>query len=261
MNDKIKSAPPARAFGFMFDMLRPGPPGLPIALAPCLNCFGATILLLATLSFAASGQSTNSSLRPDYSAFKIVNERNIFNPHRYARSSRVRETRPTSKADSFALVGTMSYEKGAFAFFDGSKSEFRKVVKPAEAIAGYTVTDIAPNSVRLAAGTNEIELKIGNQMRREEEGEWRLGGRQETLAGTSTVSAGSRRTTEKRTAQGEPPPETANTESQALVSDTPTQGDLVDVPADVTSTNASSSETDDPVLRRLMQRREQEINR
>src|SRR5262245_5625183 len=124
MSDKTKSNPPASAF--TGDTARPRPPWFQIGLA---------VLLFGAGTFPALGQSTNSPARPDYSTFKIVTDRNIFNPHRYARSSRVRETRPTAKSDSFALVGTMSYERGTFAFFDGSKSEFRKVVKPAEAIA------------------------------------------------------------------------------------------------------------------------------
>src|SRR5260221_10943943 len=107
-------------------------------------------------SLVASAQSTNAPGRPDYSNFKIVTEKNIFNPRRSARASRVRESRTTSKGESFSLVGTMSYEKGTFAFFDGSKSEYRKVVKPTDTIAGYTVTDIAPKGVRLSSRTNQV---------------------------------------------------------------------------------------------------------
>ena len=52
------------------------------------------------------------------------------------------------------LVGTMTYEKGTFAFFDGSSSEYRKALKRAGIIAGYKLTSIAANSVELASGTN-----------------------------------------------------------------------------------------------------------
>jgi hypothetical protein len=227
---------------------------------------GLVVMLFGSLGFTASAQPTNASARPDYSTFKIVTERNIFNPHRYARSSRSRESRPTSKADSFALVGIMSYEKGTFAFFDGSKSEFRKVLKPAETIAGYTVTDIAPNSVKLNSGTNAIELNVGNQMRREEEGEWRLSTASESATGTRSASVVNRRGPDRRPTQAETPAETADsTETQPSAGDASSQAVLADGASDPASTNAApdgaSSETDDPVLRRLMQRREQEINR
>ena len=253
MSDKITSNPPNRVSGFTRRRLR----AFQIGLGFSIWGLGLAALLIVTSGFSALGQATNSSLRPDYSTFKIVNDRNIFNPHRRGRSSRAPETQSTSKADSFALVGTMSYEKGTFAFFDGSKSEFRKVVKPAETIAGYTVTDIAPSSVKLVSGTNQIELNIGSQMRREEEDDWRLSATKESSASARTASAGNRRNMERRPTPAGSPAETVTTESQAA----PVQADIADVPSEGTSTNASSSETDDPVLRRLMQRREQEINR
>jgi hypothetical protein len=259
MSDKITSNPLNRVSGFTLDNLRRRWRAFQIGLGFSVWGLGLAALLIGTGGFSALGQSTNSSLRPDYSTFKIVNDRNIFNPHRRGRSSRAPETQSTSKADSFALVGTMSYEKGIFAFFDGSKSEFRKVVKPAETIAGYTVTDIAPNSVKLVSGTNQIELNIGSQMRREEEDDWRLSARKESSASTRTVGTANRRVPERRTTPPGTPAETVTTESPA--SDATVQADIADVPSEGTSTNASSSETDDPVLRRLMQRREQEINR
>ena len=82
----------------------------------------------------------------------------------------------------------MSYEKGLFAFFDGTSSEYRKVLKRTDTIAGYKVEDIAPNHVKLASGTNEFDLPVGMQMRREEEGDWLLTTR------TETPSAGPSRT-------------------------------------------------------------------
>ena len=62
----------------------------------------------------------------------------------------------------------MTYEKGTFAFFDGTSSEYKKALKLADAIAGYKVTNIAPNGVKLASGTNELDLSVGAQLRREE---------------------------------------------------------------------------------------------
>src|SRR5262249_17830627 len=134
----------------------------------------------------------------------------------------------------------------------------------AETIAGYTVTAIAPNSVKLSSGTNAIELNVGNQMRREEEGEWHVSTVSESGTGTRSASAGNRRGPDRRPTQAEPA-ETVDTETQAIAGDALSQAVLVEGASDAVSTNAApdgaSSETDDPVLRRLMQRREQEINR
>jgi len=120
-------------------------------------CFGFAIWLgLAFWSAAflssSAAPATNSMSRYDYSAFKLINERNIFNTRRsprYVPSDR-RETRRT-RSESFALVGTMRYEKGLFAFFDGTRSDYRKVLKQDETIAGFKITGIEPSHVTLAS--------------------------------------------------------------------------------------------------------------
>ena len=68
----------------------------------------------------------------------------------------------------------MSYAKGAFAFFDGTSSDYRKVVQNAGTIAGYKVTEITPTAVKLANGDKQLVMKVGTQMRREEKGSWQL---------------------------------------------------------------------------------------
>jgi hypothetical protein len=131
---------------------------------------------------AQSAPSANTISRLDYRVFQIVTERNIFNTRRstrYKPSDRPRIDR-TVRTDAFALVGTMSYEKGPFAFFDGSRSEYKKVLKPDETIADFKVTRIEPASVKLTSPTNEIELKVGMQLERQENGAWLVGVRPES---------------------------------------------------------------------------------
>src|SRR5262249_468863 len=70
--------------------------------------------------------------RPSCQNFRIVTERNIFDPNR-GPAIRPRSG-PTRSTDYFALVGTMSYEKGLFAFFDGTSSEYRKALKLGDSI-------------------------------------------------------------------------------------------------------------------------------
>ena len=100
----------------------------------------------------------------------------------------------------------MTYEKGTFAFFDGTSSEYKKALKLADAIAGYKVTNIAPNGVKLASGTNELELSVGAQLRREEDGPWLLAGQSasyaSTPASTSTNAAAATTTTGSDAASG-----------------------------------------------------------
>ncbi len=108
----------------------------------------------------------------DYAAFRLVAERNIFDPNRSPRNN----PRPSGAApkisDAFTLVGTMSYEKGDFAFFDGTRTDYKKAVKTNDTIAGYKVTAIAPDSVKLAQNTNVLELAVGTQLSRRDDGTW-----------------------------------------------------------------------------------------
>lgn len=178
----------------------------------------------------ASAAPTNSRTRLDYSAFSIIAERNIFNPNRYY----VRPgegPRPTPKVTEFlALTGTISYEKGTFAVFDGTRSEYQKVVKPSDAIAGYTVMDIEPNCVKLTSGTNHVKLDVGTQMRRDDEGDWTLAGLAESYASASISASAS--------------------VSSSVSSSAAT------VPSAAPPTASSGEESD--VVKRMMQRREKE---
>ena len=123
---------------------------------------------------AATNQPTAVVDEWSYEAFKIINDRNIFSSTR-TRSSAREENRSQPKrvrVDKFALVGTMSYFKGSFAFFDGSESGYRKSVKVGEKVAGFEIQSISQDSAKLVAGTNTVVLKVGTGMQREEEGDW-----------------------------------------------------------------------------------------
>ena len=177
----------------------------------------------ATQTNALAGAS-NAPVSLDYSAFKIIVDRNIFDPNRYPQRPGTPRVRPTPRSvDSLTLVGTMTYEKGTFAFFDGNSSEYKKALKLADAIAGYKVTNIAPNGVKLVSGTNELELRVGAQLRREEDGPW-------LLAGQSAPYA--------------PAPPSAPSNAAA--------------PTTTSSSDAASSGADNDIIKKLMQRREKE---
>lgn len=134
---------------------------------------------------AASG-SNSAPAGLDYSAFQIIAERNIFDPNRAPRSSRPAAQPKT--VDAFSLVGTMSYDKGIFAFFDGTSADYRKVLKPDGSIAGYKLVAISPDSVKLEMNTNVLELRIGTQMRRRDDGSWELSAQPSAYAAATPAS-------------------------------------------------------------------------
>jgi hypothetical protein len=155
----------------------------------------------------------------DFSAFKIISDRNIFDPNRSPRKTGGPSRRPKT-VESVTLVGTLFYEKGNFAFFNSSSAEHKKVLKTSDTIAGYKVASIGLNTVKLSSGKKEVELKVGSQLRREEEGEWTLSTQTEANAATPAASSVG--------------------------------------PAKPSDPGAASDGAENDVLKKLMQRREQE---
>lgn len=118
-------------------------------------------------------QPTNSDAATSYDSFSVIWQKNIFDPNRRG----IRPPTPSGQhrtVNAFALVGTMSYSKGKFAFFDGTSSDYKKVLEPGATIAGYTVKDITPKNVMLAANGKELEMNVGSQMRKEGQNNWEL---------------------------------------------------------------------------------------
>lgn len=132
-------------------------------------------LLLAVSPLPAlAADDTNSVSSTDYSSFRIISDRNIFNPNRSS-GRRYESSGPRVRVDSFTLIGTMSYEKGSFAIFEGTSSAYRKTFKTADTIAGYRIAEIDPYSIKLLAASNQvITLPIGAQMKRTDRGPWTL---------------------------------------------------------------------------------------
>jgi hypothetical protein len=223
----------------------------------------------------AAAQPTNRPGRPDYSAFKLINDRNIFDPRRSGPpSARIRTGRPRSTVvESLTLVGIMNYDqKGPLAFFDGTRSQYQAVLKPADTIAGYKLTDIEPSFVKLAVGTNEFRLPIGMQLRRDDQGKWQLAEPSYSSSERSERSSLVRSVPPPSSAPPPPPPgppgppsAPATGEPQVVVIDPNGQPVIIEPPAEAGASSAppeaapGGGETD-PVLLRLMQRRAQEAN-
>jgi len=126
------------------------------------------------LSVSSGAQQTNNY--PAVDSFKIIKERNIFDPYRSPRNIGTTTHTPNrSPTDAFALVGTMSYTKGRFAFFNGPSSQYKQVLEPGGNIAGYTVKEVAQDSVTLTANGKDFQMAVGAQMRKVNS-KWQLSG-------------------------------------------------------------------------------------
>jgi len=154
-------------------------------------------LALVLAGGGAFAQTRNQVPGPtDYAQFsRFVTDRNIFDPERQPRYTssgqrrtiRTPRTPRSSSAPAFALVGTMNYEKGLFAFFSGNNDDLKKVLPAREKIAGYTVTEIAPGRATLEAtnAPGQLHLKVGDVMRWES-GKWELAGVEDVPTGESS---------------------------------------------------------------------------
>jgi hypothetical protein len=224
------------------------------------------VVIIGLLLSHASGlaQPTNAPVPLNYDAFRMISDRNIFNPNRVgrgaARTARSATT-PAARVESFSLVGIMGYEKGLFAFFEGTSADFKQVLQADAVIGPCKVASVMADAVKLTFGTNNFELKVGMQMRREDEGEWFLSATGEgssrrrvtfsrSLTNQEAGSLTSTNGTEIAGNAGEP--EVIVVESETATN--PPEGE-----APPGNGAAADNGTTDPVLLRLMQRR-QEMN-
>lgn len=192
-------------------------------------CAILTLLAGATCAFA---QSNGVPGPEEYSSFsRFITDRNIFDPnrqpHNYDPHRTYRPTRARPRGTpGIQLVGTMSYNKGMFAFFNGNSADLSKVLQVGNQIAGYTIMEITANSVELESADQKEQpkLQIGDGLR-EENGKWVLSGAGDlSIADNTSISAG--------------PSSTENASS-------------------VPSVPPSANEQND-VIKRLMQQREKE---
>ncbi|HUB87028.1 MAG TPA: hypothetical protein VMB22_03985 [Verrucomicrobiae bacterium] len=194
-------------------------------------------MLAVTLANAwiVSAQTTNVPGPTDYSAFsRFIATRNIFDPSRYPRTATTRPARyqefhVSRSAPSFTLVGTMSYQKGMFAFFDGNQSDLRRVLQSSGSIAGYTVAGITLTNVTLQSADKKqtVQLQVGDSMRQDDNNNWQLAGSGGDASSGFSSGAGA-----------------TDTGASAV--------DSADTPP------ASSAEQGD-ILKKLMQEREQQL--
>ncbi len=213
-------------------------------------------VLSVTAAFSARAQTTNAT---DFESFQIISQRNIFNQNRVPHSRSTHVAPPV--VDSFALVGTMSYAKGEFAFFNGSSPEFRKVLQLDGEIAHFKVTDITSKTVTLSDGTNQMVLNLQMQMRRDDKGNWVVAAEPASYSSAGSTSGSgsrsqysSRRRTTAVTAGAAANNAQTDNANMAGPEEMPPPG-TEDVPPEAAA--APGAGANDP-LSRLMQRRAQE---
>ncbi len=227
-------------------------------------------------SGARAAQATNTVQALSLDTFKLVVQRNIFDHNRRPGNvARVRVERKEPKIESFSLVGTLLHEDGIYAFFDGTGSDYRKVYQPGEAIAGYKITEVAVNSVKLEGGDAPVDLPIGMQMRRQDEGKWQLllGAVPSSASAADSSSeshdrgSDSARRDRGSIGRGAPPDRgTFGRRDRGADSTRRDRGAVAPEPSQVVADVKPSAESDsgastEEILQRLMKKREKELNK
>jgi hypothetical protein len=131
----------------------------------------------------------DSAIAPSapFETFRLVGDRNIFDPNRTGRRNRSEE--PAPRVDTISLVGTMNYEKGLFAFFDGSEAAYRKALRVGESVAQFKVTKIAANGVDLERDGKTIPMQLAQQLRRPDGADWTMVGADVALSEAAAAAA------------------------------------------------------------------------
>jgi hypothetical protein len=236
--------------------LRSIPTPVPPRARTAHGIIGLALLLAVSgplLPHPASAQQTNPPDARDFAAFKLITDRNIFDPNR--RPHLTAQQRVQTVVDSFSLTGTFANEKGWFAVFDGTTPDYHKVLPPGGGIAGYVVNNIRQNGVRLVMGTNEMELTVGMQMRRDEDGRWSSGEPADSRGYSGALESSSRRGSRRGT-ESKPGAPAAGAPAETAEAPSP---DAQSPDASVAVPEPPSGDPNDPVVR-MMQRRAQELN-
>jgi hypothetical protein len=138
---------------------------------------GLVVLVLGMIGgLAAASPETSAPVHQNFDVYSAISDRNIFNTTRSHRTSQGGDTQPAPRIDTLTLYGTFIYDKGPFAFFTGSGSEYQQVLGAGKSVAGFTIVEITGTGVKLSGGTNRFELRVGMELRREEGGEWQMAG-------------------------------------------------------------------------------------
>ncbi len=197
---------------------------------PCI-CFILAALCFTTNSFAAE---ENKITGPAFEEFQIVFEKNIFNPDRRSLSKGpITIAPPAPKVESNYLLGTLISNDGAYAFFENSGQSGDSVLKVGDDFCGRSILSINTSSIKLKEATQTIDLTVGMGLQRIADGAW-------TLANSPINIA---RNTNRKPGQESPDLKQDNNDASEK------------------STPDSADNSSNDILKKLMERRKQEMQK
>lgn len=152
----------------------------PLRLIPTAILVASAGLALAASAPTSTSNSSRRTSAPagpapgDFENFRIIAERNIFNPNRIGRVREGGDAPTAPREEAFAFVGTLETEKGIVAIFDSPDAALRKAVREGQSLAGFNVKTISAGKVELTGEKQSFALNLAQRLRRVEEGEWKV---------------------------------------------------------------------------------------
>ncbi|MBN1903326.1 hypothetical protein JW926_18550 [Candidatus Sumerlaeota bacterium] len=146
--------------------------------------FKIEMALLILMSFAGLSAFGETQEKGRFEEFRIIWERNIFDPsrrepQREVRTPRKEETKPE---EHIRLLGALLNGKDANVFFEGSSSSYNGEWKRGDVIAGFRISQVQTNGVVLEKKDQKIDLPVGSVIIRTEGDAWRIGDSSESFA-------------------------------------------------------------------------------
>ncbi len=162
-----------------------------------------------------------------YDDFRLVVERNIFNPNRVGRTKAAPEEKLV-RVDAVSLVGTVQHGTEAIAIFNSTDPAYRKDLRAGESLGEFKLQTISADGVELMREDKPLSLKVAQQLRRVEGKDW-------------TVSAAPVSQFDSRSSGS-----SSGSASRGATAAAP----VVEIPADASE-----------VLKRMMKKREQQLKK
>jgi hypothetical protein len=118
-----------------------------------------------------------TSVKQSFEEFRIIRERNIFDPLRREPQKEVR-TPPreeTTPPEQIRLLGVLLNGKETTIFFEGSQSSYNGEWKRGDIIAGFRIREAQTNGVILENKDQKINLLVGSIITKNNRDEWEIG--------------------------------------------------------------------------------------
>ncbi len=173
--------------------------------------------------------------------FDILHINNIFDPNRkpYQPERKRQEPEPEPQIDAFTVIGLMAYADRQIAVLSGSSSEYSGAFKLNDQIDNLKLISLSDKAVLFAEGEATFNVDIGTSLRRVDGGAWKESS--ERVRTTSKSSSSRSQYSSRGT--------TRSDENKDSAKDSEDKEDESD----------SSPDSEAELLRKMMERRRQEV--